>query len=98
MPKLPITYRESFYVEVRGGPKDYLGNPPLRELEWNSVETEIGMMVEPRSMIAFFAGNTEKVLNIDITENSVSKFSRTSEELFQNQYGTGGTFLSDFNL
>jgi hypothetical protein len=98
MPKAPILYRESFYADIRGGPRDYLGNPAMRELEYYVVETEIGTMVEPRSLSPAFAQDANKVAQIDITDNSISKFSRTSEEVFQNQYGTGGASLADFNV
>jgi len=97
MPKSPILYREAFYAQIRGVSPDYLGNPPMRELEWNAVETELGTMVESRSCVTF-AGDISQIKQIDGQDNSISRFSRVIEDAFQNQYGTGGGHCIDYNV
>lgn len=97
MPRAPIVYREAFYETVRGGTRDYLGNQPKRELEWYVVETELGTMVEPRTSINAVDA-VGKIVNADLTDMSVSKFTEMDAGAFQNQYGTGGGSLVDYNV
>lgn len=95
MPKTPILYREAFYENVRSAGRDYLGYRPKRELEWYAVETELGTMVEPRTLAAV---DPAKVVNADATDMSISKFTEMEATDFQNQYGTGGGSLTDYGL
>lgn len=97
MPRLPILYREGFYEIIRGGPRDYLGNFPIRELEWYAVDTELGPMVEPRTSINAIDA-VGRVVNADLTDMSLSKLSLMDAGDFQNRYGTGGGSLVDYNL
>ena len=96
MPKAPILYREGFYEIIRGGPRDYLNHRPKRVSEWQVVETELGTMVEPRTSTNI-ADAVGKVVNADATDMSISKFTEMDPSDFQNQYGTGGISLVDFN-
>jgi len=92
MPKGPITFRESFYMQLR----PLIQNPPLyRPLEWNHVETELGTMVEPRVNVGS-SDASGKIVNADITDVGVNKVSIIDDGDFQSQYGTGGGSLVDF--
>ncbi len=97
MPKTPILYREAFFEVIRGGPRDYLGHRPKRELEWYAVETELGTMVETRTSINAVDA-VGKTVNADLTDMSISKFTEMDAGDFQNQYGTGGGSLIDINV
>ena len=88
MPKGPILYRETFFAHVRGSNNDYLGNRQLKQLEWNAVETELGTMVEPHSAIV--TPSLGSVVQVDVTDNAVTKVSIVNEDMFYSQYGTGG--------
>ncbi len=95
MPKTPITSRILFVVPV----KPLIQNPPLfRSIEWNAVETELGTMVEPRQA-PYLPDASGRVVNMDVTDmgwNFVRQVGDDGE--FYNQYGTGGTGMTDFNL
>lgn len=84
MPKTPVTYRETFYSEIRGS-----GNPPLlKHLEWNRIETELGTCVEPRAPLT--APGNGNITQVDLTDFAANKISIIDEDTFQNQFGTGG--------
>lgn len=95
MPKAPITFREAFFTEIRGS-----GNPPLlKRLEFNHVETELGPMVEIVSMQEGFAGDPNKIANIDLTDAGINKFTMIQEEAFQASFTSGGNgWLLDQNI
>ena len=97
MPKGPIMYRETFFCQVRGAPNDYLGQPSLKQLEWFVVETEIGTMVESRPISDMVAGELSQVKQLDMTDAAITRVSRIDEGIFQNQYGTGGSGMVDYN-
>lgn len=99
MPKTPITYRETFFAKIRGsgsgGNTDR--NPQLKPCDWNHVETDLGIMVEPRQPLTI-TGLTA-VSQIDMTDASINKVTVLDDEgSFQNDYLTGGPQLPiDFN-
>lgn len=93
MPKAPITYRETFFSEIRG---PYTGDRMLKHLEWNRVETELGTMVEPRAPLTS-PDATGKISQIDLTEAAASKISIIDEGTFTAQFGTGGSGMFDYN-
>ncbi len=85
MPKAPITYRQAYFVNIRGS-----GNPPLiRRLDFNSVETELGTMVEPVPMINGRSGE-DKISNIDLTDAAFNQMTLIQEEDFQARFNCGG--------
>ena len=65
MPKTPIVNRTAFYEVLRDG--------TVRDLEWNLVQTTLGAMVEPRTLLLstanlqaqdpYDSGITERRLN-----------------------------------
>lgn len=95
MPKNPITSRIAYYVQV----KPFIQSPPLfRAIEWNAVETELGTMVEPRQS-GIVPDATGKTVNLDVTDMAWTQLRQIEDDAtFQNQYGTGGTGLTDFNV
>lgn len=85
MPKDPILYREEFYESLKNG--------MIRHLDWCSVNTELGAMVEPKSRLAF----RNEVTQIDIVDFASNKLSFLPEDEFYRRFGTGGRiFCLDF--
>lgn len=99
MPKGPILYREKFFAPVPGSP-DLAdrghANMNLRELDWNVVQTEVGMCVEPNQSL--WASANTSITQTDVTDNSINKISIMEESLFVQQWGTGGAQLADFGV
>ena len=96
MPKRPITYRETFFSEVRGYVRNDDNSPQIKHLEWNRVETELGTMVEPRTS-QMNMDPTGRLIQMDMTDAAYNKISMIDETLFQGQFGTGGSGLIDYN-
>ena len=84
MPKNPIQFRETFFENVRGPNSQ----PVMRHLEWNRVDTELGPMVEPRSLAGFAVG---PVVQVDVTDASYSKVSIMDSNRFYAEFGTDGS-------
>ena len=80
MPKGPILNREVFY--------DTLGDGTLRFLDWNLVSTELGAMIEPRSLSVLPANN--KVVQVDVVDSSFTRFSPMNEDAFYRLTGFSG--------
>jgi hypothetical protein len=96
MPKTPITYRETFFSEVRGNVRNLDNTPQIKHLEWNRVETELGTMVEPRGT-QLNLDSTGKTHQIDMTDAAFNKISMIDENIFYTQFGTSGGGLIDYN-
>lgn len=89
MPKAPILNRETFY--------DRLGDGTFRDLDWNLVNTELGAMVEPRTLMSGLAG-ARGIVHTDLKDISFNKRSELDEDAFYRLMGTGGRQIPvDFN-
>jgi hypothetical protein len=69
----------------------------LKQLEWFAVDTELGLMVESRPISDIVGGELGQVKQIDMTDAAINRISRIDETVFQNQYGTGGSGMIDYN-
>ena len=90
MPKSPITYRECFYSQIRGQAEG-----TLRRVEWNAVQTELGVMVE--SVSPTWNASESAMANIDVTDVAFNKISIVDADQFYRSYNTGGSQISDTN-
>ena len=72
MPKAPILNRECFY--------DTLGDGTLRFLDFCLVNTELGAMVEPRSLLG--AQFSQGLAHVDLRDASFNKMSAMKEDEF----------------
>jgi hypothetical protein len=88
MPRAPINTRQGFYETINRNLK------LTRPIEWNVVETELGQMVEPRSL-GLFDG---KIVQQDAVDIAYDSFTPIDGSSFYSVYGTGGpqSFV-DFN-
>ena len=84
MPRLPIQARRGFYVRPN---RNLTTSIPY---DWNSVDTELGLMVEPRTLIFPVDG---KIVDQDIADSAfdtVTQLDAGDAGSFYVNYGTGG--------
>lgn len=84
MARPPITQRTGFYYPINR----YQTQRVL--LDWNAVETELGTMVEPRTLIRYIDGS---VPQIDLLDVAFDREIQMTPDQFQNQYNHGGPQL-----
>lgn len=83
MPRKPIDSRECFYDTVQDG--------TFRDLDWNVVGTELGVMVEPRSISAVPIGTS--IVQVDVIDTTFNRRSPMDEDAFIRLHGTGGRLI-----
>ena len=87
MPKTPILSREGFYKTSLGG--------TLVPLDWNLINTNLGVMLEQRQMGP--ARNPLK--DIDAIDAGFTRFADIDEHRLQFLFSTGGSALpTNFSL
>lgn len=80
MPKAPILYREAFYETLADG--------SIRMLDFNLVNTELGAMIEPRSVS--LVNTTGSITTMDVYDASINKLSPMKEDEFYRLTGFSG--------
>lgn len=83
MPRAPIRERRSFFDFVR---RDSGQRYPL---DFNAVDTELGVMVEPRQAIETI-GVDGAVRQIDMVDAAADSETLLDRNTFYSQYGTDG--------
>lgn len=94
MPKGPILSRTAYFTQIRGAGSTAL----IKHHEYNTVDTELGTCVEPRSFAPSLGGDPSgHVVQLDLTDNAFNAVRIIDEGEFQNSFGTGGQGLVDYN-
>ena len=83
MPRAPILQRRSFFDFVRRDSQSRI------QLDWNAVDTELGLMVEPRQF-ALNVGVDGVVRQIDMVDSAADTETQLDRNAFYAQYGTDG--------
>ena len=95
MPRAPILSREAYYAKIHGSHSSP-HQMDWERLQWNVVQTEQGVMVEPiNSIIISF--EQSKIINVDSQDNSFNQVRLLDGHgEFQNIFGTGGAHCIDY--
>ncbi len=98
MPKAPILSREAYFFYIRGSGSGARSGAEhgalIRQLDWNTVTTALGLMVEPASLTF----ENSKIVQEDATDGALTAIRFTDDSSFQSDFGTGGQQVPvDFN-
>ena len=91
MPRTPILARRGYFESVGRN----LAVKELRWLEWNSVDTELGVMVEPRNFTLMVDGKVVQWDARDMDYNSLTEMS--SSDFYQANGTYGPQRMIDFD-
>lgn len=93
MPKAPIQARRAFF--------DTLRDKSIRMLDWCAVDTELGVMVEPRQSIGGIptpVPGSNTFVQVDLADASWTTLTQIDGGAFYSQYGTDGQLVPiEFN-